>query len=623
MGIHIYIFNINILYQKGRGIMSKIYALLSAIIFVMVLSACQMNSEMTIYFESNNGDSIFSTVLIEGEPLTMPPEPVKEGAIFEGWFLDDGSFLEPFNYESVEPQPDGDDFTVYAKWLIETSPSGEIESKDDAEEIVEPEKPEEQETPSEEDSSDMPNDSEPTDSQEDPDYSSETDDSDTSEESEDSASVDDESTEEKEPEASTITLSDLDRLQSVDMCRIQQTKTHDGDPPQSKGFPLRYNVVPTKGVVNIAILAVDFPDVSGDPTLIDRWIEEVYKLEAWSNFVAGDAMEYRVHFEPKWITTPRDAKWYGCEGCLRQIQGDYEEGVTFRLQDEMDAIDEVFTAADDYYDWSEMDFAHMVFPPQAEAEPHWVRLYSHGGNNSTPKAGNVFVPVFGGFMGWRAPDFTDYTVWDLALHEILHEQGLMGHGPRNGASYSVMQNQHGYTDMILSWEAFLLDWWGEDQLSCLGIEELEEPFIFEIHSLDQNGIQNKGPINLMIPLNDEEIIVIEYRTDGPFTDLPEPRHGISAYHINVNQPQFRCDGCDDMTLEEYDERNFWRYLTDPTRKQACVEDEPHPVYGHEHNRYCDLPAFVHQPGAILKWEDIQITVLESNIIQVERIASEE
>jgi hypothetical protein len=421
-----------------------------------------------------------------------------------------------------------------------------------------------------------------------------------------------------EEDENPIILSDLSRLDAVEMCQLKQTMFHDGDPPQSKGFPLGYNVVPPDGIIDIAILAVDFPDVPGDPTLIDRWVEEVYQLEAWSQFVAGDKMKYRVHFVPQWITTPRDAKWYGCEGCLRQIQGDYEEGVVFRLQDEMDAIDEVFTAADDYYDWSEMEFAHMIFPPQAEAAPHYVRLYSHGGDNSTPKAGNVFVPVFGGFMGWRAPEFTDYTVWDLALHEVLHEQGLMGHGPRNGGDYSVMQDQHGYTDMILSWEAFILGWWDENHLACISEEKLSEPFVFELDSLDENGITREGPKNLMIPMNDEEILVIEYRTDGPFSDLPEQRHGIMAYYINVNHPQFRCDGCDDLSQEEYDERNFWFYLTDSNRNQPCVEDEPHPVFGHKHNRYCNGPAYVHIPGTTLSFEDITITILDKNIVQVHK-----
>ncbi len=428
----------------------------------------------------------------------------------------------------------------------------------------------------------------------------------------------DEETENSDVEETPIILSDLDRLDDVDVCRLRQTMFHDGDPPQSKGFPLGYNVVPPDGVIDIAILAVDFPDVPGDPTLIDRWVEEVYQLEAWSEFVAGDKMEYRVHFVPQWITTPREAKWYGCEGCLRQIQGDYEEGVVFRLQDEMDAIDEVFTAADDLYDWSEMEFAHMIFPPQAEAAPHYVRLYSHGGNNSTPNAGNVFVPVFGGFMGWRAPDFTDYTVWDLALHEVLHKQGLMGHGPRNGGDYSVMQDQHGYTDMILSWEAFVLGWWDENHLACISDEKLTEPFTFELDSLDANGASIEGPKNLMIPMSDEEILVIEYRTDGPFSDIPKQRHGITAYFINVNHPQFRCDGCDDLTQEEYDERNFWYYLTDPNRNHPCVVDKPHPVIGYKHNRFCKDPAYVHIPGTILSVDDITITVLDKNIVQVQK-----
>ena len=412
---------------------------------------------------------------------------------------------------------------------------------------------------------------------------------------------------------------DLSRLQPIDVCKIQQTRTFDGDPPQSKGFPLRYNVVPTKGVVNVAFVALDFPDVLGDPAMIDQWLAEIYNLEAWSFFMASGIMEYKVHFEPKWITAPKEAKWYGCEACMRVNTGDYNEPVVYRLQPEMEAINQVFTASDDYYDWSEMDFAQIMFPTRAEAEPHWVRLYSHGGNNQTPKAGNVFVPVFGGFLGWRFPEFTDYTMWDFAAHEVLHEQGLMGHGPYNGANYSVMQDQHGYSKMLMSWEAFLLDWWNEDHLACVDVDDLDEPLVFEIDSLDRNGIAVEGPKNLMIRLNQEEIIVIEYRTDGPFSTLPLDYQGITAYHINVNKPQFRCDqGCENLTIEEYDAKNFWRYLKDPTTNHPCIQGEMHPVYGDLNRRFCNQPAFVHQPGAVIYFEDIVITVLEDNVVEVKR-----
>ena len=489
-------------------------------------------------------------------------------------------------------------------------PSEEGSLNDDS--SIDPEIPEPEEE-SEEETEDL-GDSTPEENTEEAIDESETDETEDASSEEATAEETEDSAEEETP----IILSDLSRLDDINACRIEQTVFHEGDPPQSKGFPFGYHVVPTDGVVDIAIIALDFPDVPGDPDLIEQWMSEIYNLEAWSEFVAGDKMQYRVHFVPQWLTTPREAKWYGCEGCYRIIQGSYDNPGEYRLQPEMDAIDEVLTALDDYYDWAEMEFAHFMFPPQAEAAPHYVRLYSHGGVNTTPKAGEIFLPVFGGFMGWQAPEFTDFTVWDFVAHEVLHEQGLVGHGPYNGSMYSVMQYQHGYSRMLLSWEAFLLDWWNENHLACIQPEELEEPFIFEIDSLDENGITVEGPKNLMIPLNEEEIVVIEYRTDGPFSTLPEEIQGVMAYHINVNSPQFRCDrGCD-LTLEEYEAKNFWRYIKDEDREHPCITDDPHPVYGYENKRFCDQPAFVHQPGAVLNVDDITITVLDKNIVQVQK-----
>lgn len=424
--------------------------------------------------------------------------------------------------------------------------------------------------------------------------------------------------EEEEPFLS-VPLSDLSRLRNLDFCKIEQTIFFPGEPPQSKGFPPTYNVVPPKGVVNVAFVAVDFPDVKGDPKFIEQWLNEIYLMEEWSRFVAGEHMEYRVHFEPKWITAPKEAKWYGCEACLRVIMGDYTEGMVNRLQPEMEAINQVLTAADDYYDWANMDFAMFMFPTYAEAAPHYVRLYSHGGNNFTPKAGQVHVPVFGGFLGWLNPEYTDYTMWDFAVHEVLHEQGLIGHGPYNGGYYSVMQDQHGYSKMILSWEAFQLDWWDENHLACIDLEDLEEAFTFKLDSLDMNGIVHKGHKNLMIRLNEEEIVVIEYRTDGPFSDLPKEVHGITAYHINVNQPQFRCDACENLTIEQYEAMNFWRYIRDSQKMHPCTEPIMHPIYGNKVGKFCNQSAFVHKTGTELIFENLRISIIEDNIIEVQLI----
>lgn len=424
----------------------------------------------------------------------------------------------------------------------------------------------------------------------------------------------------KEPdEIVKYQLSSKENLSELNVCQIEQTRRIPGDPPQPKGFPLNYELVPATGDVNIAIVPVDFIDVPGDDALLEQWASEVYTLEEWSAFVTGGKLNYKVHFANEWVRPPREAKWYGCPSCLRLIQGDYNEEPVVQLQSTEAAINEVLVAGDDLYDWENIDFIMFMFPPRAEAEPHYVRLYSHGGNFRTPNAGRFDVPTFGGFMGWFAPEFTNFTVWDLTLHEVLHEQGLMGHGPFNGSDLSVMMNQHGYTKALLSWEAFLMGLYDEQQIGCLSIETLEsmeEPFTYQLNSLDAVGAGDEGDVSLMVRLSDKEILVFEYRTDGPFSTLPSEWHGITVYTINVDKPQFRCDGCDDLTTEEYEERNFWRYLKDPTQNHPCINYRFHEVYGGLDGRFCGEQRFIHAPGAVLTYQNLQITILDDNVIEI-------
>lgn len=414
-------------------------------------------------------------------------------------------------------------------------------------------------------------------------------------------------------------LSSKDVLSNIEVCQIEQTKRIPGDPPQPKGFPLNYELVPATGDVNIAIVPVDFIDVPGDPELLEQWASEVYTLEEWSAFITGGKLNYKVHFANQWVRPPREAKWYGCPSCLRLIQGDYNEEPAIQLQSTEAAINEVLVAGDELYDWENIDFIMFMFPPRAEAEPHYVRLYSHGGNFRTPNAGQFDVPTFGGFMGWFAPEFTNFTVWDLTLHEVLHEQGLMGHGPFNGSDLSVMMNQHGYSKALLSWEAFLMGIYDEHQIDCLDLktlETMEEPFTYQLNSLDAVGAGEEGDVSLMVRLSSHEILVIEYRTDGPFSTLPEEWHGITAYTIDVDKPQFRCDACDDITTEEYEELNFWRYLKDPTQNHPCINYRYHEVYGDLDGRFCGEQRFIHATGAVLKYQNIQITIIDRNVVEL-------
>ena len=65
----------------------------------------------TAEFNSNGGSAVEAIDTITGE-ITLPTPPVKTGYEFDGWYLDDGTWEQPFDEKNVTQ-----DITVYAKWL--------------------------------------------------------------------------------------------------------------------------------------------------------------------------------------------------------------------------------------------------------------------------------------------------------------------------------------------------------------------------------------------------------------------------------------------------------------------------------------------------------------------------
>ena len=94
------------------------------IICVAMLAGCDMfkgsqdpNDDekitFTVTFDTQGGSPIDPITIGEGEALTLPQTPTKEGYIFDGWYLDD-SFVEQFN----ATQTISANITVYAKWRL-------------------------------------------------------------------------------------------------------------------------------------------------------------------------------------------------------------------------------------------------------------------------------------------------------------------------------------------------------------------------------------------------------------------------------------------------------------------------------------------------------------------------
>ncbi len=99
--------------------MKKIILPFLLFVFILVNSSCSSDKLYTVSFETNGGSVIEAVSIEEGNLLTEPSAPEKEGFIFEGWYKDSGctagnewNFSTDFINESV---------TLYAKWTEDNS----------------------------------------------------------------------------------------------------------------------------------------------------------------------------------------------------------------------------------------------------------------------------------------------------------------------------------------------------------------------------------------------------------------------------------------------------------------------------------------------------------------------
>ena len=339
--------------------------------------------------------------------------------------------------------------------------------------------------------------------------------------------------------------------QPLDVCRLKETKNQYGG--GAKGFPSRpWNS--STGTVKIAIIPVDFSNAVGPGSPAATYRDDMRQMKKWAKFFSRGKMTYDIEFNaPKWIRAPKGAEWYTCNQC---------KGAKKELQPKATAAQQIITAADKDYDFSGVEIVYFVFP--AEAEEKWgTTLYGRNEPYKTDE-GTIIASVYGEMGGVVGAKPDRNTIWDHAVHELLHYQGFVGHGPSNHTGHFVSVDAWGPSKAITSWEGFLNGWFGENEVLCLDKDKLSKDVVVTMGSIDTFGPRKES---VMIRLNDEEIIVVERREPGPFTRIdPSGRDGLragfTAYRVNVNGEHYREDNDTNS-----DAKNFWSFLgsrTDPT-----------------------------------------------------------
>jgi formylglycine-generating enzyme required for sulfatase activity len=105
--------------------MLKILSKRSTSIFILSAAACLLlfsceNPFMqkildfkTVSFNTNGGSSVPAQNLIKGWKITRPDDPVKPDSDFDGWYIDNDTFLYEWDFDDVPAA----DMTLHAKWI--------------------------------------------------------------------------------------------------------------------------------------------------------------------------------------------------------------------------------------------------------------------------------------------------------------------------------------------------------------------------------------------------------------------------------------------------------------------------------------------------------------------------
>ena len=105
----------------------RVFSLLTIIccltLVLGILVSCNQKTEsqdvsFTVLF-SVDGEIYAEVTTSDNATISMPANPVKDGYVFDGWYWDDGTWLEPFTVESLANRPLQDQGVLYAKWITE------------------------------------------------------------------------------------------------------------------------------------------------------------------------------------------------------------------------------------------------------------------------------------------------------------------------------------------------------------------------------------------------------------------------------------------------------------------------------------------------------------------------
>ena len=292
--------------------------------------------------------------------------------------------------------------------------------------------------------------------------------------------------------------------------------------PRSLGFPLNQTGSKASGIINLGLVAADFPNFQGKATELTKLSAQITEFNNWLSFQSDGRLVANWQFPNQWLRLPKTPAEYGVVG--------------FNPLSHNAINSDIINASDSYINYANMDELFVYFPDSlTDSEPNRNPfdgvLSQIGGTNVTTSEGLLKHLKGSGTVSKQKQYGLAPTLWALWAHDLLHMIGVEGHNPVE----SFTLESEDYLDQVVSaWNQYLLGWLSDSQIACIELSTLNGNEV-DIVPLQES---KSGYRIAIVSLSETRAIVMEsHRAVGYAKDLGAS--GILVYLMDTkNVPPY-------------------------------------------------------------------------------------
>ncbi len=376
---------------------------------------------------------------------------------------------------------------------------------------------------------------------------------------------------------------------SPEVCKLADARTIKRQ-PNNVGFPLRPDLIPTEGTVNLVVIPVDFSDRPADAIPSDYLKAQTEKMATWYESFSGGKLKLSFQIGSSWVRAPKPDSSYVVPKNQANTPGAGQEIQAALAQD-------VITAAGTQFDFGK---AHGVFIYMPTIKSVDYDMGLRGSFLRTPSGSKPLFLWGGGAYHFDNRNLSSGTkrekMWAFWIHEMLHSQDQALHAPGNGFSSGLGQNQYGTSLVLSSWELFRFGWI-DDSVVCIDMKDMGQGVNAIIRPLENTA---KGMKSVIIKVNQFEALVIESRRPIGYSAEYPGLEGALVYRIDTRLDNDRSgegNGQDTGNSEDFPK---WGYYLAPDGKSSFASQSR------------SLSDFVFKPGDSRTFSGMKITLVSNS-----------